>query len=400
MTADPTLLTTIYDQSSRADPYPLYRELRRNPVSSQETADGYGTYVVSKYRDVVAVLQDPRLSSDRRNGPGLAPQTGAAATFIELDPPVHDTMRAKAMRNFGPPHKPTYVNGLYDKVVELTDGLVDEMADHDEVDVVAELAYEVPVKVICHILGVPPEDEPRFSHWVDGIVNETPYTEAGASARKSLGQYLNELIDVRRKDPQDDMLSQMAIGQGPDEWDNGTLVQTAAALLVAGHETTVNLIANGVLTLLRHPDLIEPLRQEPGRVVPLVEELLRYEPPAQFLGNKYSMDDITIDGVTIPKGSSVTVALAAANRDPERFPDPDRFHPDRADNTHLGFSNGIHYCFGAPLARIEAQIALRAFLTRIVAPTLVVDPPTYRPSPSLRGPDKLLVALAGVRKAG
>jgi cytochrome P450 len=394
MTVDSGILNRINDQANRPNPYPLYRELRRNPVSFQETPDGVGTYVVANYRDAVAVLQDPRLSSDRRNGPPEVQRGNVATTFIELDPPVHDTMRARAMRHFGPPHRPTYVHGLYDRIVEMTDEILDDIEGRDEIDVVADLAYALPVKVICQILGVPAEDEPRFSHWVDDSLNLPMTSDAGAAARRNMADYMGDLIDLRRTDPRDDMLSQMATENGPDgPWDQGTLVKTATALLVAGHETTVNLIANGVLTLLRHPEHIQPLRDEPGRVIPMVEELLRYEPPAQFLGNRYSIDDITIDGVTIPKGSSVTVALAAANRDPQRFPDPETFHPDRTDNTHLGFSNGIHYCFGAPLARIEAQIALRGFFSRFETAQLVVDPPTYRPSPSLRGPDELLVAI-------
>jgi cytochrome P450 len=177
------------------------------------------------------------------------------------------------------------------------------------------------------------------------------------------------------------------------------LLATAVLLLVAGHETTVNLIANGMLTLLRYPDVLARLRHEPELTTGLVEELLRYEPPVQMLSSRTALDDIDIAGTTIPKGAPLTLVLAAANRDPNRFPDPDRFDPDRADNAHLGFGGGIHYCFGAPLARVEAQIALPELARRLQNPRLVTDPPPYRDSPVLRGPRHLLVEFDGVTAA-
>jgi cytochrome P450 len=163
-------------------------------------------------------------------------------------------------------------------------------------------------------------------------------------------------------------------------------------LLIAGHETTVNLIANGMLTLLRNPDALARLRREPAWVVPVVEELLRFEPPVQYVPERAALTDITIDGTTIPQGAQVTLLLGAANRDPGRFTDPDRFDPDRPDNQHLGFGSGIHYCFGAPLARLEVQLALTALASRLGNPRLTEDPPPYRPSPVLRGPIHLPVA--------
>ena len=169
------------------------------------------------------------------------------------------------------------------------------------------------------------------------------------------------------------------------------LIGTARLLLFAGHETTVNLITNGVLTLLRHPGVLERLRHEPDLAIRTVEELLRYEPPVHFLPNRVAFDDIDVAGATIPKGSPITLALASGSRDPGRFRDPDRFDPDRENNQHLGFGSGIHYCFGAPLAREETQIALTELGRRLVNPRLVADPPPYRGSPVLRGPRHLLV---------
>ena len=171
-------------------------------------------------------------------------------------------------------------------------------------------------------------------------------------------------------------------------------------LLVAGHETTVNLIANGMLTLLRHPDVLERLRHDPDLAIPMVEELLRYEPPVHFLPWRTTLDDIDIAGTTIPKGAQVTLVLAAGSRDPGHVPDPGRFVPDRENNEHLGFGGGIHLCFGGPHARLEAQITLTELARRLNNPRLVTDPPPYRPNPVLRGPLHLPVDIDGIAPAG
>ena len=170
--------------------------------------------------------------------------------------------------------------------------------------------------------------------------------------------------------------------------------------MVAGHETTVNLLGNGLLTLLRHLAILERLRNASELIPAAVEELLRYEPPVQFLSNRTTLGEIPLAGTTIPKGVLLTLAIAAGNRDPARFPDPDRFDPERRDNQHLGFGSGIHSCFGAPLARIEAQIAFTELVQRLSGPRLVADPPPYRPSPVLRGPEHLVIAVEGIRARG
>jgi cytochrome P450 len=171
------------------------------------------------------------------------------------------------------------------------------------------------------------------------------------------------------------------------------LLSSAVLLLVAGHETTVNLIANGMLTLLRHPEVFARLRREPELIIGFVEELLRHEPPVHFLPTRTALADIDLAGTTIPAGAPITVVLAAANRDPNRFPNPDRFDPDRTDNQHLSFGSGIHYCYGAPLARMETQIALTELARRLVNPRLLTDPPPYRASPFLRGPRHLIIEV-------
>jgi cytochrome P450 len=399
----------ILDPANRASPYSLYAELRKTPVTRQ--ADG--TYVVSTYNEIVALLHDPRVSSDPRSHPGLAGATPAAEEgppglpldFIRRDPPEHDRLRELAMRPFGPPCSPGWIEGMRPWLTEIATGLIDNLAGRGPVDIVDDFAYPLPVTAICRLLGVPREDQPHFHVWADAIIEAGDPTTGTFEQRfrrrqqlnADLGQYLDGLADAHARQPGDDLISGLLTDTGPHgPMSRGDLLATASLLLVAGHETTVNLITNGMLTLLRHPDVLGRLRREPGLITRLVEELLRYEPPVQMLPNRATMADIEIAGVTIPAGSPLTLVLAAGNRDPKRFPDPDRFDPDRTDNQHLGFGGGIHICFGAPLARVEAQVALPLLARRLVNPRLVADPPPYRPSPELRGPRHLLVDIDAV----
>lgn len=412
----------ILDHSHRADPYPLYAELRKTPVARMED----GSYVVSTYREIVALLHDPRLSSDMRNLPELAADTSAQAaeegtptlppTFIQTDPPEHDRLRRLLTRNFGPPHRPDRIDSMIPHLFEIVTNEIDGFAGKDrsgttQVDIVDDFAYPFPVTVICQLLGVPREDEARFQALSDAVVRATDPTTGGIAERQrrrakaiaDLGQYFAELLGARHDQRGDDLLSGLLSGDGdeapmsPEE-----ILSNAALLLVAGHETTVNLITNGMLTLLRHPEVLDRLRRrdEPDLAARVVEELLRYEPPVQFLSNnRNTLDDIEIAGTTIPKGSPVTLVLAAGSRDPDFVPDPDRFDPDREHNEHLGFGGGVHYCFGAPLARPETQIALAELTYRLKNPRLVADPPPYRASPGLRGPRHLLVEIDGINPA-
>ncbi|MEU8397574.1 cytochrome P450 [Nonomuraea sp. NPDC048892] len=396
-----SLFERILDPSGRADPYPLYERLRETPVARQED----GTYVVSTYREIVALLHDPRISSDRRN---LAAPTEALdqnPAFIGLDPPEHDRLRRLAMRHFGPPHSPRVVEGLRPAMLEITTGLIDGIADRNRADLVDEVVYPLPVAIICRLLGVPVEDQPRFSVWADALVETLKPGEEDRAERErereavaaELRGYLGGLAEERGRQPGEDLLSGFVTYRGPEGgMTPQDVMSTAVLLLIAGHETTINLIANGMLTFLRHPDLLERLRADPGLIVPAVEELLRYEPPVHFLSSRVALDDITIAGVTIPAGAPVVLALAAGSRDPAHVSDPGRFDPYRLRNEHLGFGGGVHYCFGAPLARLEGQIMLTELVRRLRAPKLVTDPPPYRPSPVLRGPRHLLVEYDGV----
>ncbi|MGV9253673.1 cytochrome P450 [Streptomyces sp. NPDC003697] len=408
---DAPLVHRITDYAHRANPYPLYTELRRTPVLHEEEG---GPYVVSSYWDIESLLHDPRISSDAANLAepdddelAGAQETGLPPSFIRLDPPEHDRLRRIANRSFGPPHRPHRIDAMRGELSGIVSGLIDGLGDARQIDVVDGFAYPFPVTVICRLLGVPREDEPRFRGWVDPIVaglDPDTRREGGAGAgraaqeaRMQLGMYLVGLIERRGREPGEDLLSDLTVSHGPDgPMSVMEVLSTAVLLLIAGHETTVNLITNGMLTLLRHPDMLQRLREEPGWAVDVVEELLRYEPPVQLLPQRTCIADIEVHGVTIPKGSRIWLVLAAGNRDPERFRDPDRFDPDREDLQHLGFGGGVHSCFGAPLARLEAQIALSELARRLVSPRLFEDPPPYRRNAVLRGPRHLNVAVDGI----
>ncbi|WP_329245860.1 cytochrome P450 [Actinoallomurus sp. NBC_01490] len=397
----PSVFQRILEYANRADPYSLYAELRKTPVRREED----GTYVVSGYEEIVALLHDPHVSVGRPQ-PGQ-PQDAAKEprSFLRLDPPEHDRLRRMAMRHFGPPHSPDRVDRLRPEMLKIITDLIDGVAGRERIDIVDDIAYPFPVTVICRILGVPREDEARIHEWADAVIESLDPREEGREERLrrrenamvELHRYLGAIAAERRVRPGDDLLSGLVTDGGPDGAMSPKEVEAnGTLLLIAGHETTVNLITNGMLTLLRHPELLDRLRHEPEMAIGMVEELLRYEPPVHLRSTRIALDDIDIAGTKIPKGAPIVLALAAGSRDPEHVPDPDRFDPDRRPNQHLGFGGGIHYCFGAPLARAEAQIALTELARRLQNPRLVTDPPPYRPSPELRGPRHLLLEIDGV----
>ncbi|MER6310183.1 cytochrome P450 [Streptomyces sp. NPDC001657] len=410
--------------ANRANPYPFYEELRKTPVARQPD----GTYVVSTYREIVTLLHDPRVSSDVRKlpGPVAAPAKRSAEAeaepiteavislepnIITQDPPEHDRDRRMMTPHFvGPPHSPHLISDLEPEIRRIVAGLLDGMKGKARIDAVDDFAYPLPVTVICKVLGVPLEDERRFHHWIETALDALDFGPEAASeemqsrlaggrqAVQEFGQFAADLLDRYAREPGPGMLSAMVNEDGPEgRMSKGVLASNALLLIFAGHETTVNLIAHGVLTLLRHPDALEKLRSRPELIVPAVEELLRFESSVQFWHTRSAVEDIDIAGTTIPKGAPIFLAYGSANRDPERFTDPDRLDLERRDNEHLGFSQGIHFCFGAPLARLEVQIAVGEFVRRVQNPRLVEDPPPYRHNQIFRGPRHVLVDIDGVR---
>ncbi|MFF1398494.1 cytochrome P450 [Streptomyces sp. NPDC058287] len=395
-----TLLARITDYASRPNPYPLYAELREaGPVVQQ--ADG--SYMVGTYHEIAALLHDPRMSADPRSRTTPSPyEVHLQPPFLALDDPEHHRLRNAAMRPFGPPHSPGRVAAMRGEIVQLTKDLAEGLQEGRQIDVVDDFAYPLPVTVICRLLGVPPEDEPLFHAWTAAIIagadigpesDTAERDRAARQARQELGKYLVGLAEQRRGRPTGDMLSDFINEPDPAfRLTEEELAATTVLLFLAGHETTVNLIANGVLTLLRHPDELSRLRADPGLLPQAVEELLRYEPPVH-MRERFPLVDIDFAGTKIAAGTSIVLGLASGSRDPVRFREPDRFAPTRPDNEHFGFGSGIHLCYGAPLARAEAESALGALIPHLSTAQLVQDPPPYRQSAMLRGPRHLPIHL-------
>jgi cytochrome P450 len=398
--ASETLLARISDYANRPDPYPLYAELREaGPVVWQ--ADG--SCLIGTYHEIAALLHDPRMSADPRSRTSPAPsEEPGRLPFLRLDDPEHHRQRTLTMRPFGPPHSPGRVDAMRGEIARITDELIEGLQDREQIDIVDDFAYPLPITVICRLMGVPREDESLFQAWTDAIVasadigpdeDTTERDKAGLQARQEMGRYLVNLAEQRRGRPTGDMLSDLINEPDPAlRLSVEELAENTILLFIAGHETTVNLITNGVLTLLRRPDELDRLRRDPGLLPRAVEELLRFEPPVH-MRERSPLADIDVAGTTIPQGTSVVLALASGSRDPKRFHEPDRFDPTRPDNEHFGFGSGIHLCYGAPLARIEAETALGALLPRLATARLVQDPPPYRQNAMLRGPRHLPVQL-------
>jgi cytochrome P450 len=399
---------------NRPNPYPFFDELRKTPVA--RVADGL--YVVTGYRELMALAHDPRISSDMRRVKARAAVNAGAesdpsleaygehGSMIGSDPPDHDRNRRQAMRQFGPPHTTDLIPSTAPDIERLCNQLLNKARDKTRMDIVDDYAYPVPVMVICKILGVPLKDEPQFHAWINdfmaGLMDMGPEAatpegkaraEKGQKSAAALMQYLTDLVKGFVKEPnKDSMLSKMVHDDGPDgPMTPREVVSNAGLLLVAGHDSTVNTISHCVLTVLRNPGTLERLRKEPGRIPYAIEEVLRVESAVQFFPSRTATADIEIAGTTIPKGAQVHLMYGAANRDPKRFANPSKFDLERKDNEHFGWGSGIHTCFGGPLARLEVNLALEAFIRRVQNPRLVVDPPPYRQSNVFRGPRHLMI---------
>jgi cytochrome P450 len=379
------------DPSFVADPYPTYHRLRaEDPVHHSPL----GFWVLTRYDDVVAALRDPRLAKEAIAA-FIAARFGAPAPLLGLsmldrDPPDHTRLRSLVSKAF----TPRVIEALRPRIQGIVDELLDRVRDAGAMDLIEEFAYPIPVIVICEMLGVPVEDHERFKGWsldlargLDSVMlppdSEVP--RRSASARNALADYFRELIARRRAAPRADLLSGLiAAEEAGDKLSENELLATCILLLVAGHETTVNLLGNGTLALLRHPDQLQRLRDNPGLIGSAVEELLRFDGPVQRTA-RIPSEDVVIEGRVIAKGEMVMPFIGAADRDPAQFPDPDRLDIARTDNRHVAFGLGIHFCLGAPLARVEGQIAIGTLVRRLPKLALATDAPEFRQSLTLRG---------------
>jgi len=297
---------------------------------------------------------------------------------------------------------PRVIEQMRDHIQEIVDRLLERAQRQGGMDVIEDLAYPLPVTVICEMLGVPVDDHASIRGWsadiarsldVIGLPSDPSIADRGRVARRALADYFRALVPVRRARPRPDLLSGLlAAEEQGDKLTEPEVIAMCLLLFIAGHETTVNLIGNGALALLRHPDQLARLRADPALIPNAIEELLRYDSPVQRTA-RITTTDVEIDGRPIAKGAMVVTALGAANRDPAQFPDPDRLDVTRRDVRHISFGYGIHFCLGAPLARVEGQIALGTLLRRAPGLGLAEPSPEWRESSVLRGLKRLRVTF-------
>jgi cytochrome P450 len=387
------------DPQFKVDPYPSYRSLLEDDPFHRSP---FGPLVLSRYDDCLTMLRHPAASSDQRKVPDWQPPPGVdpaeiTPSFLSLDPPDHTRLRALVAKAF----TPRRVEALRPRMEVIVERIVDEAAGRGSMEVVADLAFPLPVLVICELLGVPPEDVDEFKEWSAAVartldppflIPEELLASAGAAAARAEA-YFKRLIDERRHRPSDDLISALiSAEESGDQLSESEMLATLGLLLIAGHETTVNLIANGVLAFGRQPDQFTRLRQEPGLIRSAVEEVLRYDPPVHADG-RLALEDIELPSGTVKQWDQPVILLPAANRDPSYFANADCFDIARTDNRHLSFGFGIHHCLGAPLARAEAQVALGYLARSFSAIELVDDPPPYKDNLVLRGVSALEVRL-------
>jgi cytochrome P450 len=397
-------LGALFDPANRPDPYPLFAQLR--DAGPFPIMDGAIT-VVGSHERCTAILRDPASSSDRSRT--LLPRrfgddqvdAERTASFLSLDPPDHTRLRRLVSKAF----TPKVIAALEPRIRQIVDDLFADFRGGTEFDLVGGLAYPLPVRVISELLGVPEADHDRFEGWsrwlargLDPVMAVTDPAELTAiqAASAEFNAYFSGLIAQRRVSPGEDLLSRLVqIEEQGDQLTEAELIATCILLLVAGHETTANLIANAVLALLRHPDQLAALRAEPALVAGTVDEVLRYDPPVQ-LTTRVVRTPTQVGDVIAPTDGVLLMLLGAANRDPAVFADPDRFDITRDARQHLSFAAGAHFCLGAPLARLEASIALSAFANRIADPELDTASLRYRPHVNLRGPQRMVIGFSKV----
>ena len=401
---------TDVDLASRAfcaDPYPTYARLRaEEPVCRVRLPDGQIAWLVTRYDDAVSVLKDPRFGNDREKI--MTPEQAArlpwtpsvvkrlSRMMLNLDAPDHTRLRALVHKAF----TPGLVANMLERIQALTDELLDSVKGRGRTDLIRDYALPLPSTIIAEIMGVPVQDRHKFHRWSNALVSASGSTWGMLMMLPPMWaflRYIRKLVKIRQADPRDDLVS--ALVQARDAGDRlseDELLAMIFLLLAAGHETTLNLIGNGVLALLEHPAELDRLRSSPELIKPAVEELMRYDSPVQMSSERYAREEVTIAGVTIARGETVHAMLGSANRDERQFECSDDLDITREPNRHLAFGQGVHYCVGAPLARLEGQIAINTLLRRFPDIRLAVPPQALRRRRGLglRGLVSLPVALS------
>ncbi len=398
----------VADAKFKANPFPFYAQLRAEAPVFAVTVNlpnKQRAWLVTRYDDVLNVLKDERFAKNRRNAmspeqlkkvPWMPPMfKSLEQNMLDLDSPDHTRLRTLIHKAF----TPSMIEQMRDQIQALTNELLDAAEPKGGMDLIAEFALPLPLTMIGRILGVPAEDTPKFHRWTKTMLSagvHMNYFVVIPTILRFMG-YLKKLIKERSTHPKDDLITALVQAkEGGDQLSANEVLAMIILLLIAGHETTVNLIGSGSLALLEHPDQVVKLRSEPALIKTAIEELVRFVCPIEMATERYAREDITIAGTTIPRGELVLAVIASANRDPNYFANPDALDVTRANNKHLAFGHGEHYCIGAPLARLEGQIAMSTLIQRMPNLRLSIAPDQLRwrgGLPFLRGLEALPVSF-------
>ena len=398
--ADSATEETQLDPSYFQDPLSVFARMREEgPVTPVRMPGGGRTWLVTRYAEVRAALADPRLYKDWANklrGDGWVPADQAVSYLnvhmLNLDPPDHTRLRKLVTKAF----TARRVAGLRPRVEAITASLLDAMAGREEVDLIEAFAFPLPVTVICELIGIPASDRDKFQAWSHAILSSVVTPEEWHGAAQAMYEYFTAMAAAKRRSPADDLLSALITARDDeDSLDERELIAMLFLLLVAGHETTVNLIASGTLALLTNPPELARLRADPALLPGAVDELLRYVNPLNHATDRFTLEPVEIGGVTIPAREWVLCVTSSANHDPSRFDSPGVLDVGRDAAGHLAFGHGIHYCLGAPLARLEGEVAFGALLSRFPGLSLAVPPDKlrWRASSLIHGLESLPVRL-------
>nr|MDT0659517.1 cytochrome P450 [Micromonospora sp. DSM 115978] len=396
----------VLNADQLAHPHEFYRMLReQRPVARITVPSGIRAWLITRHQDVRAALADPRLAKnsmtivrlmERHTDPDKfhAVAKSAARHMLNTDPPDHTRLRRLVNRAFTTRGIAQYRSRIEQIADELLDAMAAEVASTGgEIDLLDSFAFPLPIAVITELLGVPLDQREAFREWSNGILSGRP---SPTRRYEDLAAYLLNLIDDRRRRPGPDVLSMFVAADATDALSDQEALDMVLLLLIAGHETTVHLIGNGVLALLRHPEQMAAMRADPTRTPQAVEEFLRYDGPFNMATLRYTTEPVVISGTTIPADEFVLLALTSANRDADQYPDPDRLDI-RREGGNLAFGHGIHYCLGAPLARLEGEIAFNALLARFPQMTLAREPEElgWRSGTLVRGLTRLPIRISG-----
>lgn len=404
---NPTPDVNIASSKFKARAYPFYARLRDEAPVYPVKAMGQSAWLITRYDDVLGLLKSEQLVKDRHNAmnPGQLKKTSwgwmpgflraLERNMLDLDAPDHTRLRGLVHQGF----TPRLIERMRGRVQTLSDELIHKARKDGRMDLIHGFALPIPVTIISEMLGIPTRDRERFSRYSKAILTATVSSSAALFSIPNIIRFVSlvrRVIKQKRAHPEDDLISALcAIEESGDRLSEDELLAMIVLLIIAGHETTVNLIGNGTLALLTHPDQFERLRAEPALIKPGLEELLRFHSPVELATERYARDNLELHGITIPKGQLVYLAIASANRDETQFSRPDRLDITREPNKHLSFGRGIHFCLGAPLARLEGSIAIQTLLREAPKLKLAVNPETlrWRPGMNLRGLERLPVVL-------